>query len=58
MDVLTEESLLTYRVMEQQQPLSFSLSASATSSPLSEKESNPSDAVMYFGLSLALGIAC
>jgi len=60
--LLMEESLPTYRIMEQQQqPLSFSLSASASasaSSTSSENESNPSDAVIFFGLSLALGIAC
>ncbi|CAJ2677747.1 sodium/hydrogen exchanger 8 isoform X2 [Trifolium pratense] len=65
MAVLTEESLLTYRIMEEQQqkPLSFSLSlsapsASASSPSASENHSNPSDAVIFFGLSLALGIAC
>jgi hypothetical protein len=52
-----QQSLLIYRNMEeQQQPLSFSLSASAP--PTSEILSNPSDAVIFFGLSLALGIAC
>lgn len=56
--LMEEESLPTYRIMDQQQPLSYSLSASASSPPSSENESNPSDAVIFFGLSLALGIAC
>ncbi|KAK7399871.1 hypothetical protein VNO78_11065 [Psophocarpus tetragonolobus] len=43
--------------MEQQQPLSLS-AVSAASSSSSEEKSNPSDAVIFFGLSLALGIAC
>ncbi|KAE9600993.1 putative cAMP-dependent protein kinase regulatory subunit [Lupinus albus] len=48
-------SLITYRIMEQeQQPLSVSVSASVSS----EKDGTPSDAVIFFGLSLALGIAC
>jgi hypothetical protein len=46
--------------MEEQQPLPFSLSLSAKASvsASSENHSNPSDAVIFFGLSLALGIAC
>ncbi|GAU13794.1 hypothetical protein TSUD_83030 [Trifolium subterraneum] len=52
-----DESLLPYRIMEEQS-LSFSLSASSVSSTSSENHSNPSDAVIFFGLSLALGIAC
>ncbi|WJX46913.1 Son of sevenless 1 [Trifolium repens] len=43
---------------QQQQPLSFSLSASSSVSDSLENHSNPSDAVIFFGLSLALGIAC
>jgi hypothetical protein len=43
--------------MEVHTPLSFSLSLSAPS-PSSGKQSIPSDAVIFFGLSLALGIAC
>lgn len=58
------ESLLPYRfIMEdqQQQPLSFSISVSASSaapSAASEEQYNPSDTVIFFGISLALGIAC
>nr|KYP61277.1 Sodium/hydrogen exchanger 8 [Cajanus cajan] len=48
--------------MEQQQPLSLSVFAAASSpsssSSSSEEQNNPSDAVIFFGLSLALGIAC
>jgi hypothetical protein len=61
MAVFTEQqqSLLTYRNMEEQQPLSLSApSASVSVSASSENHSNPSDAVIFFGLSLALGIAC
>lgn len=43
--------------MEEHTPLSFSRSLSASASA-SEKQSIPSDAVIFFGLSLALGIAC
>ncbi|XP_027191971.1 sodium/hydrogen exchanger 8 isoform X2 [Cicer arietinum] len=58
MAVLTE-SVLTYRIMEEEEeqlPLSFSFSVSDPS-PSPEKHLNPSDAVIFFGLSLALGIA-
>ncbi|KAK7319185.1 hypothetical protein RJT34_03903 [Clitoria ternatea] len=41
----------------EQQPLSLSLADSSSSSSSSERHSNPSDAVIFFGLSLALGIA-
>lgn len=49
---------------QEQQPLSLSLSfslsvVSAASAPSSSGEhSSPADAVIFFGLSLALGIAC
>ncbi|KAK7359534.1 hypothetical protein VNO77_01495 [Canavalia gladiata] len=56
------ESLFLYGIMEQQQQQqqqSLSVSVSASSSSASqEQHSNPSDAVIFFGLSLALGIAC
>jgi len=53
-----QESLqLSYTIMEEHIPLSFSRSLSASASA-SEKQSIPSDAVIFFGLSLALGIAC
>ena len=57
---LLEESLqLSYTIMEEHVPLSFSLSLSASDAPpSSQKQSIPSDAVIFFGLSLALGIAC
>ncbi|XP_057417539.1 sodium/hydrogen exchanger 7-like isoform X2 [Lotus japonicus] len=52
------ESLLPLRIMEEQ-PLPSSASASASApSPSSGAESNPSDCVIFFGLCLALGIAC
>ncbi|XP_058731195.1 sodium/hydrogen exchanger 8-like [Vicia villosa] len=56
--LLTEESLVAYRIMEDKLSLSSSLSASAPSSLSENNHSNPSDAVIFFGLSLALGIAC
>ncbi|CAJ1938943.1 unnamed protein product [Sphenostylis stenocarpa] len=48
---------------QEQQPLPLSLSLSVVSaasapSTSSDEHSNPSDAVIFFGLSLALGIAC
>jgi len=50
---------------QEQQPLSLSLSfslsvVSAASAPSSSsgEDSSPADAVIFFGLSLALGIAC
>ena len=51
------EAVFPYRMMEE----AISVSASASSSTVSsekEKEWNPSDAVIFVGLSLALGIAC
>ncbi|CAL0329851.1 unnamed protein product [Lupinus luteus] len=47
-------SLITYRIMEQEQPLSVSVSDSVSS----ENDGTPSDAVIFFGLSLAIGITC
>lgn len=57
MAVLTE-SLSPYRIMDEQEPLSFSLSVSASVPSPSVEKTNPSDAVIFFGLSLGLGIAC
>ncbi|KAJ1430543.1 Sodium/hydrogen exchanger 8 [Sesbania bispinosa] len=46
--------------MEQQQPFSVSAVVSAEASAPSplEEHSNPTDAVIFFGISMALGIAC
>ncbi|KAL2343567.1 hypothetical protein Fmac_004852 [Flemingia macrophylla] len=54
------ESNFPCRIMEQQPPLSLSLvsAAAAASSSSEEEQHNPSDAVIFFGISLALGIAC
>ncbi|XP_061367084.1 sodium/hydrogen exchanger 8 [Gastrolobium bilobum] len=55
MEAVTE-SLLPSRIMEQELlPVSV---VDAVSSSALEERSNPSDAVIFFGLSLALGIAC
>ncbi|XP_058731196.1 sodium/hydrogen exchanger 8-like [Vicia villosa] len=55
--LLTEESLAAYKIMEEQVSHSSSLSVSAPSSS-ENLHANPSDAVIFFGLSLALGVAC
>ncbi|XP_019460039.1 PREDICTED: sodium/hydrogen exchanger 8 isoform X2 [Lupinus angustifolius] len=47
-------SLIRYRIMEQEQPLPVSISDSVSY----ENDGTPSDAVIFFGLSLAIGIAC
>ncbi|XP_027344134.1 sodium/hydrogen exchanger 8 isoform X2 [Abrus precatorius] len=53
------ESLLPYgTIMEDEQHHHLSVSVSASSSSSSQEHSTPSDAVIFFGLSLALGIAC
>lgn len=53
-------SLLPLRIMEQPLLISLSVSASVSASApasASEEHSSPSDTVIFFGISLALGIA-